>query len=314
MRKGVLLLLLAERDSLSFAEAGKDEGTEMTYQELYKPLVSLYGEAEAKALVRYVLEEEFQLSLADICCGAVAALSVAQQQRLTDILKRLRQGEPVQYVLGKAWFFDRQFAVQPGVLIPRPETEELCQWVIDSRELLPHPSPQVLDLCTGSGCIAITLALSLKGARVSACDISPVALQMAQCNAHRMHAPVKVMYRDVLAPLASAVPCWHLMVSNPPYVCEAERAAMHRNVLDYEPAQALFVPNDQPLLFYRAIAHHAMSELLPGGWLYFEINPLYAEQMQSLLVNMGFAAVEVKKDAFGKQRFVRARKGQEERS
>ncbi|MGN0221262.1 MAG: peptide chain release factor N(5)-glutamine methyltransferase [Prevotella sp.] len=281
----------------------------MTYQELYKPLLPLYGEGEAKALVRYVLEEEFGLTLADICCSALDALTDAQKERLHGVLNRLEQGEPVQYILGKAWFCDRPFQVQPGVLIPRPETEELCRWIIESEAAHACASLRVLDLCTGSGCIAVTLALSLRNAQVSACDISPVALKVAAGNARRMQADVAVECRDVLQQVTEVQPRWHLMVSNPPYVCESERAGMHRNVLAYEPAEALFVPDDHPLLFYRSICLNAVHELLPGGWLYLEINPLFANQMQVMLSGMRFEAVEVRKDSFGRQRFVRARKG-----
>lgn len=280
----------------------------MTYQELYRPLVPLYGEGEAKALVRYVLEEKFELTLADVCCGALDALNGERQKQLGGIMQRLGQGEPVQYVLGRAWFCDRLFQVQPGVLIPRPETEELCRWVIAEEGATVHPFRQVFDLCTGSGCIAVTLALSLRNAQVTACDISPVALQVAVHNARNLDARVEVVHRNVLQLPTEPQPCWHIMVSNPPYVCESERSAMHRNVLEHEPSEALFVPNNRPLLFYHAISLYAMSALHPGGWLYFEINPLFAIQMKAMLANVGFGAVELKRDAFGKQRFVRARK------
>ncbi len=281
----------------------------MTYQELYKPLILLYGEGEAKALVRYLLEEEFGLTLADICSGALDALTDTQKEWLQGALNRMTQGEPVQYVLGKAWFCDRLFQVQQGVLIPRPETEELCRWIIESEAAHECSSLQVLDLCTGSGCIAITLALSIRNAQVSACDISPVALKVAAANAQRLHADVAVESRDVLQQVAEVQPRWHLMVSNPPYVCDSERAGMHRNVLDYEPAEALFVPDDNPLLFYRSICLNALHELLPGGWLYLEINPLFAGQMQQMLFSLHFDEVEVREDSYGRQRFVRARKG-----
>ena len=280
----------------------------MTYQELYRPLVPLYGEGEAKALVRYVLEEEFELTLADVCCGALDALNGERQKQLGGIMQRLGQGEPVQYVLGRAWFCDRLFQVQPGVLIPRPETEELCRWVIAEEGATVHPFRQVFDLCTGSGCIAVTLALSLRNAQVTACDISPVALQVAAHNARNLDARVEVVHRNVLQLPTEPQPRWHIMVSNPPYVCESERSAMHRNVLEHEPSEALFVPNNRPLLFYHAISLYAMSALHPGGWLYFEINPLFARQMKAMLANVGFGVVELKRDAFGKQRFVRARK------
>lgn len=285
----------------------------MTYNELWRQLVQIYDEGEAKAIARMVYEERFGLTLSDIYLGREAQLSAADQTELQFIAKRLLQGEPIQYVLGQADFCGRTFMVNEHVLIPRPETEELCQW-----EPLPLPSPKgegakILDIGTGSGCIAITLAAMYPQAEVTAWDISPEALEVARENAKRHNVHVSFEQVDILSipPLymeGDRGEALSLIVSNPPYICNKERAAMEPNVLEHEPHTALFVPDDDPLLFYRAIARYAQSALMPGGWLYFEINPLYAEPLCDMLCAMRFCRIEIKEDQYGKQRMIRARK------
>jgi len=230
-------------------------------------------------------------------------------------MPRLEGGEPIQYVLGRACFCGRSFAVAPGVLIPRPETEELCRLIIDTH---PSESLNILDIGTGSGCIAITLALEMPDAEVEAVDISPEALAIAGANAARLGAKVSFHQYDILSedspPLgrgrgwgAPSTPKYDIIVSNPPYICERERADMERNVLDYEPHTALFVPDDDPLLFYRTIGQKALTMLVPGGILCFEINPLYCDQLIELLRSQGYCEVETVSDSFGKRRFVTAK-------
>lgn len=322
----------------------------MTYNQLWKRLTAIYNEREAQAIVRTVLDALFGMSLTDICLGKVTQLSADDTTRLEKIMQRLEKSEPVQYVLGAEWFAGRLFDVAPGVLIPRPETEDLVKWTCgeakekekedNSKEergkeekevskkweapkkeeqllssLLKSnkevskkgeeaPYPSILDIGTGSGCIAITVALALPQARVTAWDISTDALAIAAGNAHRLGASVRFEHQDALsAPDDEA--CWDVIVSNPPYICDKERADMSDNVLSYEPELALFVPDNDPLLFYRAIARYASKALKPGGRLLFETNTAYAHEVAQTMADEGFTAIEVRNDCFGKPRMVK---------
>lgn len=372
----------------------------MTYNQLWKRLTAIYNEREAQAIVRTVLDALFGMSLTDICLGKVTQLSADDTTRLEKIMQRLEKSEPVQYVLGAEWFAGRLFDVAPGVLIPRPETEDLVKWACDEAkekekednskeergkeekevskkgeapqkeeqplsstlkeeeeglrkgkdasqkeeqplssslkeekeglrkgedasqkeeqhlssllksnkevsekgEEVPHPS--ILDIGTGSGCIAITVALALPQARVTAWDISTDALAIAAGNAHRLGASVRFEHQDALnAP--DDEERWDVIVSNPPYICDRERADMSDNVLSYEPELALFVPDSDPLLFYRAIARYASKALKPGGRLLFETNTAYVHEVAQAMADEGFTAIEVRNDCFGKPRMVK---------
>lgn len=272
------------------------------YQQLWHSLVPLYEEGEAQALVRTILEVNFGLTLTDIVCGGVEALPSDKREHLEYLVGRLQQAEPVQYVLGQADFAGRAFHVEPGVLIPRPETAELCRWIAAE-----HPQAKdILDVCTGSGCIAITLALDILGSKVTGWDISETALRVAQKNAvENLVESVRIEKQDALS-LPVHTDQWDVIVSNPPYVCEKEKADMEKNVLEYEPSIALFVPDDDPLRFYRAIAIYAVTALKNKGSLYFEINPLYEEEMRKMLQDLGFGDIKTKEDSFGKKRMMRA--------
>lgn len=298
----------------------------MTYNQLWKRLTTIYNEREAQAIVRTVLDALFGMSLTDICLGKVTQLSADDTTRLEKIMQRLEKSEPVQYVLGAEWFAGRLFDVAPGVLIPRPETEDLVKWACDEAkgkekednskeergkeekevskkgEEAPHPS--ILDIGTGSGCIAITVALALPQARVTAWDISTDALAIAAGNAHRLGASVRFEHQDALS-APDDEERWDVIVSNPPYICDRERADMSDNVLSYEPELALFVPDNDPLLFYRAIARYASKALKPGGRLLFETNTAYAHEVAQTMANEGFTAIEVRNDCFGKPRMVK---------
>lgn len=322
----------------------------MTYNQLWKRLTAIYNEREAQAIVRTVLDALFGMSLTDICLGKVTQLSADDTTRLEKIMQRLEKSEPVQYVLGAEWFAGRLFDVAPGVLIPRPETEDLVKWACDEAkekekednskeergkeekevskkreapkkeeqllsslfknnkevpekgEEAPHPS--ILDIGTGSGCIAITVALALPQARVTAWDISTDALAIAAGNAHRLGASVRFEHQDALS-APDDEERWDVIVSNPPYICDRERADMSDNVLSYEPELALFVPDSDPLLFYRAIARYASKALKPGGRLLFETNTAYAHEVAQVMANEGFTAIEVRNDCFGKPRMVK---------
>ena len=280
----------------------------MKYEDIWKPLVCRYGDKEAKAITRYLLEVGYGLSMTDILCGAAEQLP---PDEMGENLRRLLKGEPVQYVVGKAEFGGRTFKVTPDVLIPRPETYELCQWVVEEKreERREERDFSVLDIGTGSGCIAITLALDIPDAQVEAWDISEGALSIARQNVEDLHAHVDFKQVNVLSSLPKqGGPEWVFIISNPPYICKKEAASMEQHVLDHEPHQALFVPDEDPLVFYKAIGQYAYHALANHGYLFFEINPLYATEITKMLDEMGFFEIETRKDQFGKVRFVRARK------
>ena len=284
----------------------------MTYNELWRQLTQVYDDYEAKAIARMVYEVRFGLMPSDLFIGKDTQLSTDDQKLLAEITQRLLTGEPIQYVLGEAEFGGRTFHVEPGVLIPRPETYELCQWIIEERRGKKEEgrNTSILDIGTGSGCIACTLAAELADAEVTAWDISDDALRIATENAKRTDVHVSFEKVDVLntSLLNRERPATGLdiIVSNPPYICNKERATMERNVLEHEPELALFVPDDDPLLFYRTIARFAAKALNPGGALYFEINPLYVSEMQQMLSEEGFSHTEIRNDQFGKQRFTKS--------
>ena len=285
----------------------------MTYRELWQSLTSRYTESEAKAVARYLLEVGYGLSMTDILSGGAERLPADEME---ENRRRLLNGEPVQYVIGKAEFGGRIFKVSPAVLVPRPETYELCQWVEKEErgERKEERDYFVLDIGTGSGCIAITLALDMPYAKVEACDISEKALNIARQNAESLNAQVHFRQVDALnEPTEDSSPftlqsSLNIIISNPPYICKQEATAMEAHVLDHEPHQALFVPDDDPLLFYRAIEQYGKSALVAGGWLYFEINPLYHEVLEKMLDEMGYFGIEMRKDQFGQWRFARAQK------
>ena len=288
-----------------------------TYQQLWQSLTPLYDAGEAQAIVRTVLDVEYGMTLTDIIGGKVNEISADEERKLEEIIIRLQKGEPVQYVLGEADFAGRIFHVEPGVLIPRPETAELCQWIEEDMAgestVSSGNSPQatddarrILDICTGSGCIAITLGLNIPNSEVTGWDISEDALRIAQGNVEMLKARnVRIEYQDALA-LPKAAEAADLIVSNPPYICEKEKADMEKNVLEHEPSLALFVPDEDPLKFYRAIAEYASSALKSGGALYFEINPIYEKETREMLLKLDFKDIETKEDAFGKKRMMRA--------
>ena len=297
-----------------------------TYQQFWQSLTPLYDAGEAQAIVRTVLDVEYGMTLTDIICGKVNELSSDEERNLEEIITRLQNGEPVQYVLGEADFAGRTFHVEPGVLIPRPETAELCQWIEEEVSSLDADDPkQILDICTGSGCIAITLGLTIPNSEVTGWDISEDDLRIAQGNVEMLKARnVRIEYQDALmlpkaaeaaeaaeiseAAESSLSKGWNIIVSNPPYICEKEKADMEKNVLEHEPSIALFVPDEEPLKFYRAIAEYASSALKTGGALYFEINPIYEKETREMLQDLGFKDIETKEDAYGKKRMMKAMK------
>ena len=283
-----------------------------TYQQFWQSLTPLYDAGEAQAIVRTVLDVEYGMTLTDIICGKVNELSSDEERNLEEIITRLQNGEPVQYVLGEADFAGRTFHVEPGVLIPRPETAELCQWIEEEvSSLKADERKQILDICTGSGCIAITLGLNIPNSEVTGWDISEDALRIAQGNVEMLKAGnVRIEYQDALM-LPKTAETADIIVSNPPYICEKEKADMEKNVLEHEPSIALFVPDEEPLKFYRAIAEYASSALKSEGALYFEINPIYEKETREMLEGLGFKDIETKEDAFGKKRMMKAKNNKE---
>ncbi len=277
------------------------------FRQIVDTLVPKVGEREARALAFVVLEDAFGLSRTDIYLGKDTAFSEEDTIRLEKILRRLEQGEPVQYAIGTAQFCDLTFRVTPDTLIPRPETEELVGWVAS---LLPSEAPcSVLDVGTGTGCIAISLAKQFPKAQVTAWDISEEALAVARQNAQVNGVAVDFRRTDVLevvnesaasAPSSDAL----YIVSNPPYICERERAEMEAHVLDYEPASALFVPDADPLLFYRVLAH--LGQQLNAAAVLVEINQAYGQETVRMFQSNGYSNVELRRDIYGKDRMIKA--------
>ena len=276
-----------------------------TKRHFTEALAERFTQREAEQLMRILLEDLFGLDLKRQLMEPNLRIDEWQHFRLEQATKRLLAGEPVQYVTGMARFVDLLMKVSPEVLIPRPETEEMVQKICAS---LPADKPlRIWDIGTGSSCIAIALAKHFANAEVVAFDVSEEALQIAKENAESNGAKVTFVHDDVLNPTSAffTQPV-DLVVSNPPYVCDSERITMEKNVLDWEPENALFVPDDDPLLFYRRILALAKNQLRPGGQVWFEINERMGEEMLSLCRETGFSNVEVLEDFAGKPRFVRA--------
>lgn len=265
-------------------------------------LAPKYGEREATAMARVILTTlkgwELPLLLANEQRTAGQALTA----RCADIVGQLLRDVPLQYALGQTTFYGLKLKVGPGVLIPRPETEELVDLIVKEN---PQPDLRVLDLCTGSGAIAVALARNLPFSKVTAVDVSPSALSYARENTATLKTSVELKEADIFS-LSLPPEEFDIIVSNPPYVCESEKSGMEPNVLSHEPSLALFVPDDDPLRFYRRIATMAADALKSGGRLYFEINPLHATELRSMLEAEGFGEVELIKDVHGKQRFAKA--------
>ncbi len=298
----------------------------MNHRELTAALTPLHGAGEARAIVRWVMEERFGLSQTELLLGKDTTLSSSDRAELEKIAQRLLAGEPVQHILGFAEFCGHRFRVSPDVLIPRPETEELVRWGITSLQELSaslssvspflasqpsvslssfRTSPVILDLCTGSGCIAISLALACPESRVLGVDISNAALSVAKENAKVLGVEnVEFVQGDIkdgtLHPVTTS-----LIISNPPYVRLSESSEMTLTVLDYEPSLALFVPDDDPLCFYHAIARIGKQVLVPGGMALMELNTALAHETADLFAVAGYVDIQLRDDQFGRPRMLR---------
>lgn len=268
------------------------------WEETAKQLEKVYDPREAKNVAYLLLEDQFQISKSDILLEEKKDLN---DEQLATSITRLLAHEPVQYITGVADFYGRKFKILPGALIPRPETEELVDMILKENT---QKNPKVLDIGVGCGCIAISLGMEL-GGRVFGSDVSVVALGIAQMNANKYKANVSFFHHDILE---SNLPVQDLdiLVSNPPYIPHAEMEEMASNVLDYEPGLALFVPNEDPLIFYKRIGEEGINALNNGGKMYVEIHEKYGSALKQLLENLGYSEVTIHQDMQGKERFVSA--------
>ena len=272
------------------------------YTEIKQALSGFYPETESAAMARWILTDLFHFGTLDLYAGKDTDFPTDERARLNNILTRLKSYEPLQYIIGETRFSGLPFEVTPSVLIPRPETEELVSWIVEDH---PDVPVRILDIGTGSGCIPVSLAHRLPLSTVHAWDVSPEALEVARRNAIRNGVTVHFQQVDALQESWPSLNI-DVLVSNPPYITEKERTDMERNVLDWEPELALFVPDNDPLLFYRHIARIGLDLLSPSGTLYYEINRAYGAETVSLLQQLGYHSVELRKDLSGNDRMVKA--------
>ncbi|WP_159521630.1 peptide chain release factor N(5)-glutamine methyltransferase [Sunxiuqinia indica] len=270
-----------------------------------KELAETYPKEEVEGFIRIILQHLKGYNLTDLVTKQDEALTSEEIEKIHTIVDRLKQSEPIQYILGEADFYDLTFKVNRKVLIPRPETEELVRWILRRQK---DGMFRVLDIGTGSGCIPISLKRHYPKANVLACDISADALHVAKENAARHQAEIAFFHLDILDPqLPETFEKIDVLVSNPPYVTESEKQQMQNNVLQYEPETALFVPDGQALMFYKAIAVFAKKHLATNGKLFLEINEAFGRKTKSLLKENGFSNVQLKKDINGKDRMIFAK-------
>jgi release factor glutamine methyltransferase len=271
-----------------------------TKNEIIVQLERAVGQDEAVAMMREIFFAVRGYSPIDIVLYGHREVSEETAQRILQIVKRVVEGEPLQYVLGQAFFMGMEFKVTPATLIPRQETSQLVDRIVD--DMRGVTDARVLDIGTGSGCIAIALSRALKFAEVEGIDISDAALAVARENAENMRTKVHFEHADALN-LVSKPDTYDVIVSNPPYIAESERADMEARVYAYEPESALFVPDNNPLIFYKAIAEFAIESLRQKGRLYFEINPIFTNRLREMLSAIGFSEVEIVRDYRGNLRF-----------
>lgn len=284
-----------------------------TFYQLYiQKLQTIYDFEEALAITNHVFEELLMLKPHQIKM-LDKPLSESEEANLMDVLTRLLNHEPMQYVLGKAWFYGNKYSVSPGTLIPRSETEELVELIIDTLKKDAQYKiicPKIIDIGTGSGCIAIAIKINIPNSQVFALDKSAEALAIAKQNAKELNVNVHFIEDDILSiNQTETTQYFDVIISNPPYVLENEKKNMDNNVLQFEPHSALFVANNKPLLFYNAIANYAQTYLKSGGYLFFEINQLFGEQMVQMLHEKGFINIQLCKDINNNHRMVWCVKG-----
>lgn len=286
-----------------------------------KELENLYPADEIETFLFFSFSEYFGFSRSDMVLKKDMRLSESELLKFFRVIRKLKLHVPVQYILGHTEFYGLDFKVNEAVLIPRPETEELVEWVLEGTKgegrgagdtlNIKHQTLNILDVGTGSGCIAIALKKNMPDAEVYALDISEKALVVAKVNAEKNNTAINFIHADILKPTfqPSNLPAFQLLISNPPYITEAEKPAMHPNVLEHEPHTALFVTDNDALLFYRAILDFAKERLAADGKIYFELNANYASEIAALAKEKGFVNCEVRKDLSGKERMMRCGKG-----
>ncbi len=275
-------------------------------KEITESISNIYEKSEADNIIEMALEHITRWSRIERVLNKDIPLSSPQEKQLIQITDRLLHHEPIQYIINEAWFAGMRFYVDKNVLIPRPETEELVDWVV--KEVRSQKSEvRILDIGTGSGCIAIALKKNLPGAEVWACDVSEEALNIARINADSLDATIDFAPLDFLdEKQRKQLPYVDIIASNPPYVPQRDKAEMRKNVVDYEPSPALFVPDDDPLIFYSAIADFGKEKLSEKGSIYMEIHEYLGEQVKNLFHRKGYKSVEIKKDLVEKNRMIKA--------
>ena len=277
----------------------------MNYKELksifIEQLDGIYQAEEAQSLMFYLLDEVFEMPKTKLLIGDSFAID---NNKLMLLIEELKSHKPIQYIIGKTYFNGHEYSVNESVLIPRPETEELVNWIVNDWSL--QPDLKVLDLCTGSGCIAIELNLALTNSKVEAIDFSPAAIATAHRNASILQANVDFQIQNIFHYQAPQI--FNIIVSNPPYVLESEKQVMRKNVLNYEPHSALFVEDDDALKFYQRITEIASQSLIDNGAIYLEINETLANETAELFTAKGFSKIEIRKDMNGKDRMLKAEK------
>ena len=273
------------------------------YHEIKKMLAEYYPDAEASALAKMLLVEVLHFSTLELFGGKDKEVFKKDLDVLYEMSRRLQNREPIQYIIGRETFCGMPFVVNRHVLIPRPETQDLVEWIAEEDQ---QTNPcRLLDMGTGSGCIAISLAKKLPHVQVEAWDISGEALQVARQNALNNQVKVDFHQQDILS-ASPGIAEWNVIVSNPPYITNKEKAEMEANVLNWEPHTALFVPDHDPLLFYRRIAQLGMNMLVNGGALYFEINRAYGTETIAMLQALGYENIIIRKDRFNNERMIKA--------
>ena len=274
----------------------------------YKSMLSgVYEPHELEAITLLVISDVCDLSKAKIKAFPEVELPVNYLEKLAGLAAQLKTSKPIQYILGKTEFYGLPFHVNPSVLIPRPETEELVEWLLHTIRNNQIKAGRILDVGTGSGCIAISLKKNLPNFTVTAIDISAAALKTAEKNAKLNNVDIQLVEADILKLNAEMInQKFEIIISNPPYVTLHDKIQMHANVTDFEPHTALFVPEYNPLLFYNAIADYAIENLSENGLLFFEINESYGKETMALLSDKGFKYIELRQDMSGRDRMIKA--------
>lgn len=274
------------------------------FYDLRDSLQPLYDEGEATAIAHAMLEHITTESKLQRLSNKDKNFTVAQEKLYNTIKEQLQKAVPLQYIIGKAWFLNREFMVNDSVLIPRPETEELVSWIVSDNN---GRKPQILDIGTGSGCIAISLKLEMPDAAVTACDVSSGALLVTRINASNLNAAIEVKHIDFTNPeQVDSLEMYDIIASNPPYIPFTQKESLHANVVEHEPHVALFVPGDEPLLFYYLIADFGKTHLNKHGLIYCELDRDYSTQAKNLFESKGYMNVEIRKDFAGNTRMLKA--------